>query len=58
MLMALLAGGWHMSSHAVAIGLSAFTYAAVRHYARNPRFAFGTWKIEVEIMSGIRPVRA
>lgn len=45
--MALLADGWHMSSHAVAIGLSAFAYAAARHYSRDPRFAFGTWKIEV-----------
>ncbi len=45
--MALLADGWHMSSHAVAIGLSAFAYAAARHYARDPRFAFGTWKIEI-----------
>ncbi|WP_225783672.1 CDF family Co(II)/Ni(II) efflux transporter DmeF [Xenophilus sp. Marseille-Q4582] len=45
--MALLADGWHMSSHAVAIGLSAFAYAAARRYARDPRFAFGTWKIEV-----------
>ncbi|MEI6837277.1 MAG: CDF family Co(II)/Ni(II) efflux transporter DmeF [Alcaligenaceae bacterium] len=45
--MALLADGWHMSSHAVALGLSAFAYAAARKYARDPRFAFGTWKIEV-----------
>lgn len=45
--MALLADGWHMSTHAVAIGLSAFAYAAARRYARDPRFAFGTWKIEV-----------
>jgi cation diffusion facilitator family transporter len=45
--MALLADGWHMSSHAVAIGLSAFAYAAARRYSRDPRFAFGTWKIEV-----------
>lgn len=45
--MALLADGWHMSSHAVAIGLSAFAYAAARKYARDPRFAFGTFKIEV-----------
>ena len=45
--MALLADGWHMSSHAVAIGVSAFAYAAARHYARDSRFAFGTWKIEV-----------
>ena len=45
--MALLADGWHMSSHALALGLSAFAYAAARHYARDPRFAFGTWKIEI-----------
>ena len=45
--MALLADGWHMSSHAVAIGLSAFAYSAARKYARDKRFAFGTWKIEV-----------
>lgn len=45
--MALLADGWHMSSHAFAIGLSAFAYAAARHYAADPRFAFGTWKIEI-----------
>lgn len=45
--MALLADGWHMSSHAVAIGLSAFAYAAARRYARDARFAFGSWKIEI-----------
>jgi cation diffusion facilitator family transporter len=45
--MALLADGWHMSSHAVAIGLSAFAYAAARRHAGDSRFAFGPWKIEV-----------
>jgi cation diffusion facilitator family transporter len=45
--MALLADGWHMSSHAVAIGLSAFAYAAARRHAGDARFAFGPWKIEV-----------
>lgn len=45
--MALLADGWHMSSHAFAIGLSALAYAAARRYANDPRFAFGTWKIEI-----------
>lgn len=45
--MALLADGFHMSSHAVAIGLSAFAYAAARKHAKDPRFAFGTWKIEI-----------
>lgn len=45
--MALLADGWHMSSHAVAIGLSAMAYSTARLYAKDPRFAFGTWKIEI-----------
>jgi cation diffusion facilitator family transporter len=45
--MALLADGFHMSSHALAIGLSAFAYAAARRYAADTRFAFGTWKIEI-----------
>lgn len=45
--MALLADGWHMSSHAFAIGLSAFAYGAARRYSNDPRFAFGTWKIEI-----------
>jgi cation diffusion facilitator family transporter len=45
--MALLADGWHMSSHAVAIGLSTLAYATARRYAQDPRFAFGTWKIEI-----------
>lgn len=45
--MAVLADGWHMSSHALAIGLSAFAYRAARKYAHDPSFAFGTWKIEI-----------
>ena len=45
--MALLADGIHMSSHALAIGLSAFAYASARRLADDPRYAFGTWKIEV-----------
>lgn len=45
--MALLADGWHMSSHTVALGLSVFAYVYARKYAHDPRFSFGTWKIEV-----------
>jgi cation diffusion facilitator family transporter len=45
--MALLADGWHMSSHALAIGLSALAYSSARKYSKDPRFAFGTWKIEI-----------
>lgn len=45
--MSLLADGWHMSSHAVAIGLSALAYSTARRYSKDARFAFGTWKVEV-----------
>jgi len=45
--MALLADGWHMSSHALALGLSVMAYGAARRFAKDKRFAFGTWKIEV-----------
>lgn len=45
--MALLADGWHMSSHALALGLSVLAYGAARRFAHDTRFAFGTWKIEV-----------
>ncbi|MDD5159036.1 MAG: CDF family Co(II)/Ni(II) efflux transporter DmeF [Sulfuricurvum sp.] len=45
--MALLADGWHMSSHALALGLSVMAYSAARRYAHDKRFTFGTWKIEV-----------
>lgn len=45
--MAVLADGWHMSSHTLALGLSAFAYSYARRHARNRHYAFGTWKIEV-----------
>lgn len=45
--MALLADGWHMSSHALALGLAFFAYVAARRFKGNARFAFGTFKIEV-----------
>ncbi len=45
--MALLADGWHMSSHALVLGLAVLAYGAARRYANDPRFSFGTWKIEV-----------
>ncbi|MBA4295768.1 MAG: cation transporter [Ralstonia sp.] len=45
--MAVLADGWHMSSHALALGLSVFAYACARRFAQDRRFAFGTWKIEI-----------
>ena len=45
--MALLADGWHMSSHMLALGLAYFAYKMARKYARDQRFCFGTWKIEI-----------
>jgi Co/Zn/Cd efflux system component len=31
----------------VAIGLSAFAYSTARRYAKDRRFTFGTWKVEI-----------
>lgn len=45
--MALLADGWHMSSHALALGLAFLTYVLSTRYANDFRFSFGTFKIEV-----------
>lgn len=45
--MALLADGWHMSSHALALGLSIMAYVLARRYVRDARFSFGAWKFEV-----------
>ncbi|RXK03346.1 CDF family Co(II)/Ni(II) efflux transporter DmeF [Halarcobacter bivalviorum] len=45
--MALLADGWHMSSHALALGLSFFAYAMATKYKGDIRFSFGTFKIEI-----------
>ncbi|APO95560.1 CDF family Co(II)/Ni(II) efflux transporter DmeF [Xanthomonas vesicatoria] len=45
--MALLADGWHMSSHALALGLALFAYRFARQHAGDVRFSFGTWKVEV-----------
>jgi len=43
--MALLADGWHMSTHAAAIGIAALAYRYARQHAHDPRFAFGTGKL-------------
>ena len=45
--MAVLADGWHMSSHSLALGVSAFAYAFARRHAADRHYAFGTWKVEV-----------
>ena len=43
--MALLADGWHMSTHASALLITALAYRFARRHARNPRFTFGTGKL-------------
>ena len=43
--MALLADGLHMASHAVALGLAVLAYIYCRRHAGDPRFAFGTGKV-------------
>jgi cation diffusion facilitator family transporter len=43
--MALLADGWHMGTHAVALGITALAYSFARRHADNPRFTFGTGKV-------------
>jgi cation diffusion facilitator family transporter len=45
--MALLADGWHMATHVVALSIAGLAYLLARRWARDERFAFGTWKIEV-----------
>jgi cation diffusion facilitator family transporter len=45
--MALLADGWHMATHVVALSISGMAYFLARRWAGDERFAFGTWKIEV-----------
>jgi cation diffusion facilitator family transporter len=42
--MALLADGWHMGTHAAAIGLATYAYVFERRHARDPRYTFGPGK--------------
>ena len=43
--MALVADGWHMSTHAGALAIAALAYRYARRFARDSRFAFGTGKL-------------
>ena len=45
--MALLADGWHMGTHAVALGITAFAYFYARRHKDNPDYSFGTGKVGV-----------
>lgn len=43
--MALVADGWHMSTHAGAMLIAVLAYRFARRHADNPRFSFGTGKL-------------
>src|SRR5271154_4762494 len=43
--LALIADGWHMSTHAGALLLAALAYTYARRHAEDPNFTFGTGKI-------------
>src|ERR1700682_4094011 len=42
--MALLADGWHMSTHAIAFIMAAVAYHFTRRHSADIRFSFGTGK--------------
>lgn len=43
--MAVVADGWHMSTHAGALALAALAYRFARRRVQDPRFTFGTGKV-------------
>ena len=43
--MAVVADGWHMSTHAGALTIAALAYRFARRHARDARFSFGTGKL-------------
>lgn len=43
--MALLADGWHMGTHAAALGVTLFAYVYARRHASDTRYTFGTGKV-------------
>jgi cation diffusion facilitator family transporter len=45
--MALLADGWHMGTHAVALGITVIAYYYARRHSANPDYSFGTGKVGV-----------
>jgi cation diffusion facilitator family transporter len=45
--MALLADGWHMGTHAVALGITLLAYRFAQRHADNPLYSFGTGKVGV-----------
>ncbi len=45
--MALLADGWHMATHAGALGIAVFAYRYARRHSADRRFTFGIGKVEI-----------
>ncbi len=43
--MALLADGWHMGTHAAALGITLFAYMYARRHCDDPQYTFGTGKV-------------
>ena len=45
--MALLADGWHMGTHALALGIAYFAYVMARKFSGSSKFGFGTGKFGI-----------
>lgn len=45
--MALLADGWHMGTHVMALGITWFAYVMARRYGKSSTFSFGTGKFGI-----------
>ena len=45
--MALLSDGWHMGTHAGALGIAVFAYSYSRRHRNDSRYTFGTGKVGV-----------
>ena len=43
--MALVADGWHMATHTLALGIAAWAYWLARRWSADPRYSFGTGKL-------------
>jgi len=41
---ALVADGWHMATHVIALAIAGFAYLFARRHARDSRFSLGTGK--------------
>ena len=56
--MALIADGWHMSTHAGALAIAALAYRFARRHVHDPQFAFGTGKLGLPRQRCAPPWRA